>query len=270
MSLCDSFIFDLADVFPWTASPGTIIPIDTIRRMMHSTPFLNYERNRLGEDEMYILLSSQFSLPVSLVAEHFRSARSNRRAYSPLFLRIRHLKRLAPGLRVYGVWNISTPDWDAFLAISPSGLLAEFDEILTSSRAGDRMSKGDSFRRLVEPTGQDLIRSALVSTEVEHIIAATTLGMVGVHYRLNDVAELKRTLHALARDSVADGDQWLSDHAGRMWSTTDTGIDVKDNFNQLLMLEVTRKLHLVSLPQPARRMHFFAGMKLAPRVLVIY
>lgn len=270
MSLCDSFIFDLADVFPWTSSPGAIIPTDTIRRMIHSTPFLDYEQDRLGENELYILLSSQFSLPASLIAEHFRSARSNRRAHGPLFLRIRHLRRIAPASRVYGAWNLSTPDWDAFLKTSPSDLLAEFDAIFRSFHTGERMSGAEFFRRLVESTGQDVRRSALISTDVEHIIAATTLGMVGVHYRVDEVSELKRTLHTLACDTVADGDQWLSDHAGRMWSTTDAGVEVKDSFNQLLTLEVTRKPHLVNLPQPARRMHFFAGMKLALHVSVIY
>ncbi|EIW61159.1 uncharacterized protein TRAVEDRAFT_117288 [Trametes versicolor FP-101664 SS1] len=259
MSSCDSFIFDLADVFPWTSPPGAIIPMDTIRRMMHSTSFLDYERDRLGEDELYILLSSQFSLPVSHIADQFRSARSVRRASGPIIARVRHLKRIAPGSRVYGVWNISTPDWDMFLSTCPSDILAEFDQVLTSSHAGQRTSSPTFYRRLAELTGQDVARSAFISTEVEHLIAATTIGMTGVHYRLNEVAELRRTLHMLARDTVTDGEQWLSDQAGRMWSTTDTGVEIKEVFEQLLLLEIIGMPHLVNLPQPARRMQFFTG-----------
>lgn len=258
-SLCDCFIFDLADIIRFSPPSDAAIPADTIRRMMHSAPFLDYERGRLAEDELYALLGCHFSLSPSNIARVFRLGRANWQVEVLSLDRFRELRRIAPGARVYGAWNVSPPDWTYLRKTFCFEPLAEFEMVFTSATAGERMPSAAFYHRFLELTGEDVSRTAFLSTTVDHVIAATSLGMTGIHWHLDETMELERTIRAMTRDAVADGEQYLREHAGQMWSTTDTGVEVKDNFTQLLILEVTGNPHLVHLPPLKSRTHFFAG-----------
>ncbi|KAI0767219.1 hypothetical protein C8Q74DRAFT_1426602 [Fomes fomentarius] len=54
-----------------------------------------------------------------------------------------------------------------------------------------------------------------------------------------------------------DAYQWLREHGKRMWSVTNTGVSIRENFAQLLILEATEMPSLVDIVKSERLSNFF-------------
>ncbi len=63
----------------------------------------------------------------------------------------------------------------------------------------------------------------------------------------------------LLREPAGDACQWLREHAKHMWSVTDTGVTIREDFAQLLILEATGMPSLVNVVKSERLSNFFRG-----------
>ena len=72
---------------------------------------------------------------------------------------------------------------------------------------------------------------------------------------------LRRTLAVwpAQRAPVSEAYLWLRGHAKEMWSITNTGIIVQENFAQLLLLEITEDASLANVICSLRLTNFFRG-----------
>ncbi|KAI0650967.1 hypothetical protein C8Q79DRAFT_924097 [Trametes meyenii] len=257
ISLCDNFVFDLADVFHWPPPPGEVVTKGILRRMQRSLPAFEYERGHIDEEECCALLASQLAIPVKHVADTFQATREVTPSVDERMLHLLHRLKERPGVRLHCVYNTPAPNWE-FLRRTISGDIWElFTNTLISANIGQRMPSLAFYQTLLGSSVIDPRRTALISSSLENVVSARSMGMTGVLYSSPD--ELTGTLRPLTRDSVRDGQNYLREHAGQMWSETDTGIEVRENFAQLLMLELTRDPSLVTLPRPERRWKFFVG-----------
>ncbi|KAI0677773.1 hypothetical protein C8Q78DRAFT_1066219 [Trametes maxima] len=255
--LCSDFVFDLADVLHWPPPPAGVVSEAKFQRMRRSLPYSEYERGHIGEEECCSLLATQLAMPVEHIADTFHAARKGTPSMDERMLRLLRRLKERPNVRLYGVYNIPAPEWE-FLHDTVSGTVWElFIDTLTSASVGQRMPSLTFYQTFLGSFGIDLRRTALISSSLENIVSARSVGMTGVLYTSFD--ELASTLRSLARDSMGDGHKYLRKHARNMWSETDTGVEVRENFAQLLMLELTDDLSLVALPRPERRWKFFVG-----------
>ncbi|KAI0832924.1 hypothetical protein BC628DRAFT_1407287 [Trametes gibbosa] len=153
--------------------------------------------------------------------------------------------------------NASATDWEILRDKIPADIWALFDNVSISVGLGDRMPSLSFFRRFLEMDGSDPRCTVFVSTVLDHVVSVSSLGITGLSW--TSYPDVESRLCTLTRDSVSDREAYLLKHAGKMWSTTNTGVALRENFFQLLVLEITRDPNLVDLPEPERRMRFFRG-----------
>ncbi|KAM5539703.1 hypothetical protein V8D89_006516 [Ganoderma adspersum] len=259
---CDNIIFDLGDVlFTWALrnrEPHSLIPPDKFRRMLNSATWFEYEKGKLAEEECYMRLSSEYSIPSPFdIATTIQACRASLRADRKMFAFLHDLKART-GVRLFAMSNITSPDWDVLKTRAAPQDWALFEGVFISASAGERKPNPGFYRHVIDSTGIDPRRTAFVDDKVANTLTAMSFGMKA--FVFTGLEELSRSLRQLFWDPVAEAERWLRAQPKPMWSVTDTGVTVQDNFAQLLILELTGDSTLVEVARPARLSNFFAGI----------
>ncbi|KAF9450438.1 HAD-like protein [Macrolepiota fuliginosa MF-IS2] len=257
-----AIIFDLGDVlFQWSAETRTSISPRTLRSILHSPTWFDYERGRLGEVECYNAVSTEFNIPPEEIRQAFQDARDSLQANHDLIDLIRELKIQSEGrLRIYAMSNISLPDWEV-LRTKPADW-SIFDEVFTSGAAGERKPNLGFYRHVIATTGVQPRQTIFVDDKLENVLSARSLGFTGVVF--DSASAVKRALRNLIGDPVERGQDYLTRNAGKFESVTRAtskheAVVVQENFAQLLILEATGDRTLVNLVEHPRTWNFFQG-----------
>ena len=259
---CDNIIVDLGDVlFTWaipTSNPPlqVLVPAETFRRMLNSTTWYEYERGELEEEECYARLAAEYSLSMSDIATTVRAGRASLQADREMFAFLDDLKART-GVRLFAMSNITSPDWAILSTKATPRDWALFDGVFTSASAGERKPNFGFYRYVIDSTGIDPLRTVFVDDKVPNTLTAMSFGMKGLVF--TGLEELSRSLRQLFRDTEAEAMKWLEDQPKPMWSVTDTGVTIRDNFAQLLILELTGDNTIVEVARPDRLSNFFVG-----------
>ena len=237
---CTTLIFDIGDVlFTWSTETPTSLSPHILKAIMSSPTWRQYECGKLSQDQCYSRVSIEFSIDLSEVSRALEHARESLKANHSLLSFIHTLKREADGgLRVFAMSNISQPDYDYLVAKNTIDW-SIFDQIFTSAAAGMRKPDLCFYRHVLEVTGCDPTTTAFVDDKAENVLSAKSLGMHGVVYA--DLDSARRTLRSLVGDPIQRGWDFLWAHAGNHVSLTKTGLEIGDNFAQLLLLEATKQ-----------------------------
>uniref|UniRef100_A0A0W0FH08 Threonine dehydratase n=2 Tax=Moniliophthora roreri TaxID=221103 RepID=A0A0W0FH08_MONRR len=244
-SKVDALIFDLRDVlFSWPSETTTSILPEKLRSILSSHTWFIYECGQLAEAECYTQLGNQFSLHPDEIQQALHDTRASLTANSELIALIQTLKSQSNGhLKVFAMSNISQPDY-AFLHTRHVDW-SLFDHVFTSGSVGERKPNLGFYRHVLQTTGVDPARAIFVDEKLENVLSARSLGFMGVVFR--GVQDLRRVLLNLVGDPVKRGKQFLESNRGKLTSITDTGVDIRENFSQLLILEVTGNREFVNL-----------------------
>lgn len=140
------------------------------------------------------------------------------------------------------------------------GILHVFDGIFTSAGVGERKPNLGFYKAVISSTGADSSRNIFVDDKMENILSVRWLGMRRVV--LEDHCKVVRALYNLLGDPVERGRQYLTGNAKKLLSVTDSGIFLRENFAQLLILEATDNRNLVNLNDTHRTWNFFQGKPL--------
>src|SRR5436190_1544821 len=88
-----ALIFDLGDVlFKWSPKTKTAIPPSSLKRILSSRTWAEYECGRISERDCYERIGNQFSFDPSEVAKAFAEARDSLQSNEELISVIRELK----------------------------------------------------------------------------------------------------------------------------------------------------------------------------------
>ena len=237
---CNTLIFDIGDVL-YTWSPKTPTPISprTLKTILSSPLWGQYECGKLSEAECYQRVSVEHAVDASDVARAFEHARDSLLPNTELLSFIESLKRESGGsLRVFAMSNISQPDFEALLA-RESVDWSLFDQVFTSAAAGMRKPDLCFYKYVVEEIGCDLEMTIFVDDKPDNVLSARSLGMHGVVY--NNLSDTRTALRSLVGDPVQRGWNFLRTRGGQHVSITDSGVVVGENFTQLLLLEATKE-----------------------------
>ncbi|KAH9034150.1 HAD-like domain-containing protein [Lactarius hengduanensis] len=252
---CHILIFDLGDVL-LNLSPVTKTSISpkTLKAVISSTFWHDYERGRLSEDECYRLAGDKFSLD----PEEFRRAVLDTHdsiQQNDAFIHfIRDLQAEAQGaLRIFAMSNISAPDYDVVRARPEEWGI--FERIFTSAAVGMRKPELCFFKFVLDQIKAEPSSVVFVDDKFENVLAARSLGMNGIVF--DDVQRVRQSLRMFTGDPVSRGLSFLDARSGRLESETNGGQIIAENFAQLLILEATNKRELVNYVDHPRTWTFF-------------
>ncbi|KAK0461065.1 Haloacid dehalogenase-like hydrolase-domain-containing protein [Desarmillaria tabescens] len=253
----DTIIFDIGDVlFSWSSKTETSISSKTLRNILSSSTWMDYERGKVTEQDCYDRVGVEFSLDPAEIRKAFDQARDSLQSDNEMISLIRELKANSRGrLRVFAMSNISLPDYDV-LQTKPADW-SLFDRVFTSGAVGERKPHLGFYRHVLAETKADPHSSIFVDDKPENVLTARSLGLHGIIF--DDRSRVTRALRNLLSDPVSRGREYLSSNAKRLESRTDGGIVLEENFAQLLILEATGDRSLVNLVEHPRLWNFFQG-----------
>ncbi len=234
-----ALIFDIGDVlFSWSPPKDTKVLPKTLKAILSSNIWCDYERGQFSEDECYKRVAERFSLDSSDVAEAFSKARSSLQPDKSLTSFIRKLKVNAGGnLSVYAMSNISKPDYKVLRTKEADWSI--FDNVFTSGHVGMRKPDLCFYRYVLKAISASSSPEEVifVDDKLENVISAQSIGINGIVFE--NAQELRRKLKNLLGDPVGRGKEFLTSNAKQLNSVTNTGVTIHDNFAQLLLLEAT-------------------------------
>ncbi|KAG1822755.1 Haloacid dehalogenase-like hydrolase-domain-containing protein [Suillus subaureus] len=250
-----TLIFDIGDVlFSWSPQTKTSISPTTLRKILSSPTWIDYEKGRISQAECYAAVGGEFSVDPTEVGRAFQDARDSLQSNEKLISVIRHLKAHSDGmLHVFAMSNISAPDYEVLRTKPVDWSL--FDGIFTSAGVGERKPNLGFYKAVISGTGADPSRTIFVDDKIENVLSARSLGMHGIVF--DDQRKVVRALYNLLGDPVERGRQYLTVNAKKLLSVTDNGIFLRENFSQLLILETTDNRSLVNLTDTHRTWNFF-------------
>ncbi|KAK3388029.1 Haloacid dehalogenase-like hydrolase-domain-containing protein [Podospora didyma] len=245
----EAIVFDLGDVlFDWHAEAVTTVPKDVLRNMMNSTTWHDLERGILTCEETCEILGTQFKVLPAAIQEALIQAQASLRVNENLSALIRELGALAAaggGPRIYAMTNIAREHFNVLQGLPFPWL--SFTRVFTSFDAGMRKPDLRFYRYVLREIGCDASKTVFLDDRPENICAARSLGIHGqlVDRGASDEAKtitISRLLNNLVEDSaIRDrAEVFLRSGAGQHNSVIEAkGISFKDNFSQLLVMEIT-------------------------------
>ncbi|KAH7914156.1 Haloacid dehalogenase-like hydrolase-domain-containing protein [Hygrophoropsis aurantiaca] len=256
----NALIFDIGDVlFSWSPATKTSISPKTLRKILSSPTWFDYERGRISQEDCYSRVGAEFSIEPTEIARAFEQARDSLQSNEDLISVICQLKARSHGkLRVFAMSNISQPDYEV-LRTKPADW-SIFDEVFTSAAAGERKPNLGFYKLVLSKTGIDPRRAIFVDDKLENVLSARSLGLHGIVF--DDPLKVIRALRNLLGDPVQRGQDYLCENAKKLDSITNNGVTLRENFAQLLILEATRDKNLVTLTDSPRTWNFFQGKPL--------
>ncbi|KAI1792346.1 HAD-like domain-containing protein [Ganoderma leucocontextum] len=235
---CDNIVVDFGGVlFTWSANTMTPVRPKLLRRIFSSSIWFEYERGNITEQECVQLVAAEFSVFEVDFARALKNARRSIRPNDAVFDLLRNMKKRSD-VRIFAVANMSSSEWDLLRRKMEPEVWALFDHIYTSADVSERKPNLGFFKFVLDSAGLNPARTVLVDNRTENVVSAASIGMNAITFTTAE--ELSRALTALTRDAVADAERWMRGHAQEMWSVTDTGVALEENFGQLLILDVTK------------------------------
>jgi FMN phosphatase YigB (HAD superfamily) len=206
-----------------------------IKNILDSPIWYAYECGHMSRRECYETVSSQFGLDVNVWTQTMDQLTETIRPHSGFINAIKNIKAAFSDIKVYGMSNISQPDYDLLNPmISGWGILDAFQ---ASGQTGVRKPDNASYIKFLETYQLDAGNCIFVDDRVENVVAAAALGFKGVIFK--DSKEVERTIWNLLGNPVKRGVEYMERNAEKMMLELSTGGEQPDNFSQFIILELT-------------------------------
>ncbi|EJD42962.1 HAD-like protein [Auricularia subglabra TFB-10046 SS5] len=239
----NALICDLGDVLlHWTAPTASPLPPTALRAATKSEPWRELERGRITVDECYARISLATGFRTSHLRQAITTATTTLRANMELVSFIRSLKQRY-GLRVYAMTNVGHEHSHAALKLVNSW--GVFDRVFTSCEAGARKPERAFFDYVLEQSGVDPQHTVFFDDNADHVRIARDLGLRGIVF--GDEPTFRTLLSRAFSGSLHSANEFLEEHAGRMYCYKETGELIQDNFSQMMILELTDEPRLVTI-----------------------
>ena len=231
-----NLILDLGDVC-FSYNPKAIIAVHPkkLKSIFDCPDWHEQECGRLSRDECFARVSEKFGVTTEALDEALEQAVASLTPKEQMIATVRELKKELPSLRVYAMSNISASDFDATKALIDGWQI--FDHYFPSAQAGCRKPEFAFFHHVMEETDMVPESTVFVDDKYENVIVGQSLGLCGIHFDKEE--NVVRKLKTLFGDPVRRGEKWMRANAASMFCKTNTGVEICDNFSQLLLCHVT-------------------------------
>ncbi|KAE8389472.1 HAD-like protein [Aspergillus alliaceus] len=260
MTKIKALIFDFGNVLcSWSVPTNTSISPKTLMQIMSSDIWLDYERGRFSEDECYAKLAERTSIPSHDMVSTMAEMRQSFRVHNEILALIMRIKNSHKTLKVYGMTNTPRPEQDAVHSIIRQWQV--FDEVYISGVVKMRKPDICFYNHVLQGIGLPAEAVVFVDDRAENVLTAQSLGMHTVLFQ--GYEELSRQLKNILECPLTRGKDFLTANAKKMHSVTSNGDIIRDNFAQLLILELTANrqapAHRVDFQQWERTWNYFIG-----------
>ena len=197
---------------------------------------MEYQCGRITEEQYFARLASDFGYPREKIETSILNVRKSLRVNEAVLESLIALKAQLEGrLKFYAVTTMSEQDYALVKGLGLDWSL--FEQVFVSSEMG--MQKPDSrfYHRILDDIGLQAEQVIVVDDDTDNILMALSMGLQGVLYLEESLA--RSVLNLVQIDPVGRGTQFLQQNARNLPSFTSTGVPVKENFAQLLILELT-------------------------------
>ena len=237
MAPVQALIFDFGHVLcSWTPTKDLPVAPETLKLVMSSDIWHEYERGHLSQEDCYSQVAVRFSIDHIHIADAMTKARNSLILHEETMNFIQQIRESHPGgFMVYGMTNTPLPEQDIVRTIQQKWPV--FDHIYIAGTLGMRKPELRFYQRVLAEIGLPGETVVFVDDQPDNIMAARSIGMHGILF--DNHGELCRQLHCLLGNPVARGKSYLAANAKVMESVTNKGETFRDNFAQLLIFEAT-------------------------------
>jgi len=230
----EGLIFDIGDVlFMWSPHTKTTISPSTMKTILTSPTWYEYECGRMTREACYKMVSQELSLESAQVAEAFAQARASLQPDNKMVGFIKNLKKIT-SVKVYAMSNIGNEDFEVLKRLIEPGI---FERVFTSGAVGMRKPDPEFYRMVLDEIKVEAENAVFVDDKKENVNAAQALGIRGLVF--DETARVIGALQEIFHGPITRGLQYLR-NAPDCNSITDGGVIVKDNFAELLIVEATK------------------------------
>lgn len=140
-------ILDLGDVlFTWSRSTKTAVSPGTMKKILLSPSWYEYECGRISQSTCYEKVAEEFCLDVSQVAEAFSQARASLQPDSTIVSFLNYLKKKS-STKMYAMSNVARED---FAALSDKMDPSLFERVFISGVQGMRKPDPEFYRQVLK------------------------------------------------------------------------------------------------------------------------
>ena len=207
----------------------------TLGRVLSSSPWMDYEIGKIGEDECFAQVAELFGFDAKELKAKISSHRETLTYDEEMLSLFQEIKQI-PGVTITLVSNISEPDYQALRRRWGDSFWGTFDHIFTSSMLGIRKPSLGFYQHVLRATRAPLRETVFIDDQPENVLVAMSLGMRGIV----GADDLSRTLKNLTGDPFERGLAFLRQHAKQHFSTATGGGSFDENYAQILILEATK------------------------------
>ncbi|KAK8042946.1 hypothetical protein PG994_013429 [Apiospora phragmitis] len=240
-----TLVLDLGGVLSFYSANGIDdLPISPslLKIIVNSPDWHSLECGRVSRHDCFERLAAEFKIVPQDLDETLGRLAATLTYNQELVDAVRQLKEAAGGkLRVLLATNLCQHDWEEHLRRTVEGWEI-FDQILTTFEVGERKPDKAFYRRLLDDANADAAsalpaKTVFIDNKPENCVMAALLGIHAIQFETTEDVMVK--LRNMFGDPVARGEAWMRQHAGGMWSTSSTGVLLKEQFSQLLLFELT-------------------------------
>ncbi|KAI9931085.1 hypothetical protein MW887_010742 [Aspergillus wentii] len=253
-----ALIFGLGNVLCFWSPPSNInIPPNILKCIMSSDIWFDYERGKYTREECYAKIAERFTIKVDDMASTMTQARQSLRIDGDMMSLIKQIKQEHKGLKVHGMTNTPSGEEEIIHAIAREWPV--FDHTYISGTVGMRKPDTCFYKYVLEDiglSGQEGM-AIFVDDSPENILSARSFGIRSILF--TGYEQVHRQLLNILGDPIERGYDFLTANAKNMYSLTETGEVIRDNFAQLLILELTDNMDLVDFQPGERVWNYFIG-----------
>jgi FMN phosphatase YigB (HAD superfamily) len=234
-----ALIFDLGDViFNWKAPTDGRISPKVLKRVMSTRPWHKFECGQISERDCFERAGKILSLEPSDIADTMNKAKLSLTCDNGLLGMLKELKESSGKLKIYVMSNISKPHYD--LIRSQPWDWSLFEHVFTSADVGMRKPDLNFYEHVLKAIGENCPENVLfVDDKLENIVSAKSLGFRAIQFDEVGTGRVMQQILNNVGDPIQRGNEFLLKNAKNMPSFTNNGLEIKENFAQLIMLEAT-------------------------------
>lgn len=243
-------VLDLWDILlSRTVPTSSKISRHTLKDIFSSDIWYGYECGQLSDDDICQEVAVRYSLDVADVVDILQQARKIATRDENLIQSLRVLKgQYGNGVLLCAMLNISSADYAAIRHRIAEWAI--FDRVFTSVQAGMRKPDLCFYQHVLSEIQQPPEKVIFVESNPEDVLPARSINSRVVLH--THASSLRQSLQNLLGDPIERGKEFLRANAKRLDSVTNTGVTIRDNFTQLLVLEATKNRYSLALSRQMR------------------
>ncbi|KAL4781970.1 HAD-like protein [Aspergillus varians] len=251
-----AIVVEIKDVIITSDYNGIPLPVNTFKSILCCGATATYQSGGMTEAEYFSLLAKDFEIDRKDVVSSFDILKRSLRPNISVVSYLQQMKTDFPDqVKVYAMGNLSLEEYALARKLPISWNI--FDGIFTSGETGMRKPELRFFNHVLGELNLRPEQVVFVDYDTDNVLTALAMGMQGVLLGLGSVSHQLRNLVDV--DAVGRGRRFLANNAGTMHSITTTGVEIRENFAQLLILEASGDPSLVDIEPHETTWNYFIG-----------